>query len=404
MHFERREAPMDDRIAALEAALIADPDDVATHAAYADLLQEQDDPATAARGEFIQLALHLEHTFPECDAATAALKVGTEEWEKELARWRERIEPLHLRKQALQEQYEREWLGDLYPHLYPKNRYPSHGGSYKRGWLDTLHLDKFTPALAHEARHHLLLRVLRELAIDDPDDDALDRLRAAEWLTGLRNLRLGTTSVLTCHTQRLDVVPLVQRMERLEELTIIANELDLRGLFALPLPNLRQLTLNHQQSYPLEVLAANPTLRQLTHLSIHPAAIFRDDDNDPTPGPITLDGFRALVRSPHLVALTHLDLHNSDAGDEGCAELVASGILKRLEVLDLCHGRITDDGARILAACPDLAHLKTLAVHLNGLTQTGIELLERHTDVAYGEQYNAQEINWRSYLYREDME
>src|SRR5207249_2522467 len=41
---------------ALEAALAEDPDDVATHAAYADLLTEQGDP----RGEFIQVQLALE--------------------------------------------------------------------------------------------------------------------------------------------------------------------------------------------------------------------------------------------------------------------------------------------------------------------------------------------------------
>src|SRR4051794_27599896 len=41
---------------ALEAALIENPDDVAAHMAYADLLSEDDDP----RGEFIQVQLALE--------------------------------------------------------------------------------------------------------------------------------------------------------------------------------------------------------------------------------------------------------------------------------------------------------------------------------------------------------
>ena len=41
---------------ALEAALVENPDDLATHSAYADYLMEQDDP----RGEFIQMQLALE--------------------------------------------------------------------------------------------------------------------------------------------------------------------------------------------------------------------------------------------------------------------------------------------------------------------------------------------------------
>ncbi len=41
---------------ALEAARLADPDDVGTHSAYADYLQERGDP----RGEFIQVQLALE--------------------------------------------------------------------------------------------------------------------------------------------------------------------------------------------------------------------------------------------------------------------------------------------------------------------------------------------------------
>src|SRR3954468_18483091 len=41
---------------ALESALVENPDDLASHAAYADYLQEQGDP----RGEFIQAQLALE--------------------------------------------------------------------------------------------------------------------------------------------------------------------------------------------------------------------------------------------------------------------------------------------------------------------------------------------------------
>src|SRR5947209_4338233 len=45
---------------ALEAALVADPDDLAGHMAYADWLSEQADPADQARAEFIGVQLALE--------------------------------------------------------------------------------------------------------------------------------------------------------------------------------------------------------------------------------------------------------------------------------------------------------------------------------------------------------
>jgi hypothetical protein len=63
-------------------------------------------------------------------------------------------------------------------------------------------------------------------------------------------------------------------------------------------------------------------------------------------------------------------------GDEGCREIVASGILKRLESLDLRHGAITDAGAEILASCPDLKNLQCLDLDRNGLREAGIARLK----------------------------
>ncbi len=63
-------------------------------------------------------------------------------------------------------------------------------------------------------------------------------------------------------------------------------------------------------------------------------------------------------------------------GDEGCEEIVRSGILKRLKVLDLRHGCITDRGAAILAGCPDIKGLEGLDLDRNGLTAEGISLVK----------------------------
>jgi hypothetical protein len=127
--------------------------------------------------------------------------------------------------------------------------------------------------------------------------------------------------------------------------------------------------LYHFYSHPVKDLAANPALSGLTHLLIHPHATF-DEPN------IRLEDMRALVRSPHLRNLRHLQLRLSDMGDAGVAEIIAAGVLRRLEVLDLRHGVVTDEGARLLAACPDVRHLRCLDLQRNRLTPAGVAALE----------------------------
>src|SRR5262245_12612419 len=76
---------------ALEAALSEDPDDLATHMAYADHLSEIGDP----RGEFIQVQIALEDP-------------GRTATERKQLKQRER---------ELLDAHEREWLGELAPLL-----------------------------------------------------------------------------------------------------------------------------------------------------------------------------------------------------------------------------------------------------------------------------------------------
>src|SRR5262249_1751602 len=125
----------------------------------------------------------------------------------------------------------------------------------------------------------------------------------------------------------------------------------------------------------LEVLAANPALGRLTDLYLQPRSYAYVDS--PTGGlPITLEGLRAVVNSPHLKSLSHLALTMTDFGDAGCEAIVRSGVLKRLRVLDLPYGSITNAGARALAKCPDLKHLEYLFLDHNGLTRAGLRALK----------------------------
>jgi Ran GTPase-activating protein (RanGAP) involved in mRNA processing and transport len=111
---------------------------------------------------------------------------------------------------------------------------------------------------------------------------------------------------------------------------------------------------------------------------------------------------RELLHSPHLAALKELHLRASDLGDEGCAEIVRSGILKRLEVLDLRFGRVTDTGARALAECPDVRRLRRLTLEDNQLTNAGQALLRGlGIEVRCERQM---EVGSDEYLYSGDME
>ena len=121
------------------------------------------------------------------------------------------------------------------------------------------------------------------------------------------------------------------------------------------------------------MLARNASLGRLTHLWLRPHGLGL---NVPPSGAyIDRDGVRAVLRSRHLKALTHLRVQLCNMGDAGCEEVVRSGALKRLKVLELQYGEITDEGARALAACPDLRNLELLDLCHNNLTPAGRKAL-----------------------------
>jgi uncharacterized protein (TIGR02996 family) len=372
---------------ALESALLENPDDLATHYAYADYLQEQGDP----RGEFIQLQLALEDP----------RRTETERRQ------------LQARAKQLLNEHHREWLGNLADDLFPPNEdgrlalqtIPTKH-HFARGWLDSLMLRDSTDfgrrtdlgpllCLAPEAR------LLRELVLEY-DDGVVESLLASPYLLNLRVLQLGKPinglydSSLVVESPRFS--ELVAKLPRIEELRLFATHYDAARLYGLSnLTSLRVLQIYYWIDYPLEVLAGNATLSNLTHLLLHPPSWIAPC--------IDLAGVRGVAQSPHLRSLTHLQLHRSDLGDVGCTEIVTSGILKRLKVLDLRHGEITDTGARILADCPDLRQLELLDIERNALTQGGIDALRRVLGPALrgDNQQTTEQLARRQYLYDEDF-
>lgn len=348
---------------ALEAALVEDPDDLATHHAYADYLQEQGDP----RGEFIQVQLALE----DPDRTEAARR------------------KLQLREQALLAKHGRKWLGCLADELLGPADVPwaelldVHQIPYEirfvRGWLSRIFRGRFGFKRANSVGRLLCkateVRLLRELVLET-NEGIIERLIHSPYLGNLRLFQIGHEQLGDHEPPRSTVaarlVPdLVARLPRIEGLYLLAEGYDPARLFSLRnLNHLRVLKIHHlRYVLPLELLANNPALRELIELRLQPFA-----SSQPL---ISLASVRALLHSPHLPKLSRLQLSGSDLGDVGCTEIVTSGILKRLEVLDLSNGDITDGGAHILADCPDLRHLERLDIDGNLLTQTGMDALRR---------------------------
>jgi uncharacterized protein (TIGR02996 family) len=391
--------------AALEAALVADPDDLANHMAYADWLAEQGD----ARGEFIQVQLALE------DAGKSPAERKT----------------LLKREQELLKKHQHEWLGDLATPLLDPPPAPHEWRQLKsefrfaRGWLDYLHVDNFTVALTRALARAPQARLLRHLVLTEaayeergeyePGDDIpadveyepqLYPLLRSRHLNNVRVFQLGvqvdTDEHYNCRTAGDAAVAVIKLMPKLEELYLLAHNVDSGELFGLrTLTNLRVLQMYHNVSYPLPKLAKNPAFANLTQLLCHPHNMEGDEPY------IRLADLRAVVRSTVLTKLAHLQLRMTDVGDKGCDEVVQSGALGRLKLLDLRGGTITDAGAATLAGCRDLRNLERLNLDRNCLTDAGIKALKA-TKVPFtarnqwrpsGDEYDDQE-----YLFEGDLE
>src|SRR5215469_15538596 len=139
---------MSDMRQALEEALFANPDDLASHMAYADWLAEQGDP----RGEFIQVQLALEGQAKPADE-------------------RKRLQQ---REQDLLAAHEAEWLGPLAPVLLDRKnisefrRQQGYVSRWRwaRGWLDDLYLWQLKVAVARALADCPTARLLRRLHTD----------------------------------------------------------------------------------------------------------------------------------------------------------------------------------------------------------------------------------------------
>jgi uncharacterized protein (TIGR02996 family) len=400
---------------AMEAALADEPDDLGAHMAYADLLTEQGDP----RGEFIAVQLALEDPTRSPDERKklrqreeALLKKHEGEWLGELA-------PLLLRTEEEQRAL---FAAEFRPQYADRLDYTTEHmhlrHSWARGWLDRFECESITVEMARKLGHAPAARLLRALVCRGGEGGGVFRyepgpdIPAGKWpqfqpcevlahYPAVRNLRIfqygqeadPEEDKYWSGTQYQRLAPLVERMPRLEELYIFGHiymddEMwqDMHRLLSLPtLTHLRVYQHYHGTTYALEPLATNPALGRLSHLLIFPHSFARSFDPvhlgtnawiGAREGPaLNRDNVRAVVISPHLTSLTHLQLRSCNGGDAMIADIVASGVLKHLKLLDLRHGHVSDEGARLLASCPDTRNLEVLDLTNNRLTEVGVAAL-----------------------------
>jgi hypothetical protein len=355
----------------LEAVLVEDFDHLATHAAYADLLIEENDP----RGEYIQLRLQL----------------------------RDQSLPVKRRREVEQQasrilqEHERDWLGDLAPFLISRKRLdpepgaPNYDYTFDLGWLRELDIQDvrhaFTWVLAESPCIQMLQRLtLRNLRLRN-NERVLEPLCHTPYFEAIRFFQLGDPETPHPTSGGEQVLKMLACMPRLEELILIADGINASELFSRPWPNAKRLHIDFHWDYPLDLLGLNPSLTQLRSLDLRePRWTIRVSTGDVEPLRIC-PATNVFFRSPFLQNLKHLTLSVRGFGDEFCRHLAESPMLPRLERLSLRHCDVTDTGAEILAGAPALRGLQALDVGANQLTQSGIDrLLETGVPLQYDSQ------------------
>jgi uncharacterized protein (TIGR02996 family) len=348
---------------ALEAALVANPEDLSAHRAYADWLAEQGDP----RGEFIQMQLALEQAS------------GSD---------RNR---LAQQERALLRQHQEAWLGELARAFLGRDDITFR---FCRGWLDEVRVGTLREDLAELLAQAPEIRLLRRFLVVNPEAQKLDRSEAyrthvlagvawfdpdeeaalqplldSPYLGNVRVFQLGDPEHERCDVGDGPIAGLIEKMPQLEELRLFLWRLEeAERIFSLPLPHLRILHVGGEFDYPLSALSQNASLGALEELLLQPAA--PDGHSKIFP-----DACIELLQSPHLTALRRLYLCFLLAGDLVCEALAESSLLARLRVLELEYSQITDAGAALLAGNRDLGQLERLDLVGNHLTEESIAQL-----------------------------
>jgi len=272
--------------AALELALSANPDDFATHAAYADLLTEQGDP----RGDYIRLQLALEDRQQPV----------------------ERLRAMEQEAFELSQRHQAAWLGPLAAHAnvvawgnatgtQVTVQRPNVEFTIRRGWLNEVRVRNLSGEVQDALSECPIARLVSDLTVQG---GMLVTRRVLEAVPNLT--RLSCENALDEPTVTLTIGAWFHPV----------TERPLANLLVDLLPRLRYLTLRTQACGDDGVarLLASGLLDQLRGLDLCQCAI-------------TDDGAQALAEHPAVAKLDYLHLDDNSISPIGIDALAAVGVV-----------------------------------------------------------------------------
>lgn len=347
---------LDRRIAELEAAIAADPDDVANYLVYADWIQTLGDP----RGSLI--VAHIEaardrRAQPRADAVLAAHR------ELFLGPFADHVgydgAPLRL---TWRYGFIRELAVDgRFLRLRDYNLLASVIGHPSLRWLETLRI--VIPSSDDSAR---IQRIIDTLATTDWPSVRTLAIGDIGWLY---NRLVDDEFMIGIDTWWADVGPLWRRFPNLRHLIVGGDPVELGTL---AFPELTHLELDAATiPYPAAAAIANARCPRLTRIDLR----YRGGRGIDTIVPPTthVEQLEGLLASPRMRQLTRLGVTGLPNGDELIARLITLGELS-LRELDLVRCQLTTRGVELLAG--SRLRLDILDVSDNALTVGAIRQLQ----------------------------
>jgi len=347
---------------ALEATILAKPDDPEGYLVYGDWLQSHGDP----RGQLV--------------AVQAAL-LGKPDDKK-----------LQQQAKDLLVEHQAAFLGEL-PELEGFDE--DVALEWRLGFLHKVSIggDEYSELDAEGACRTLFklasarfLRELRILAIDTDDGQPdygpiIKTLAKGALPPTLRALTFSVESFQISWANLGDLGPLYPKLANLEELTLKMGKMELG---ALQLPGLRSLTIvtgGLTKANVKSVAAASwPRLETLV-------LYFGTDEYGCN---CTAADVAPILAGKGLAQVKHLGLANAEFADDLARALPTAKILPQLQTLDLSKGLMTDEGATaLIEGAGALAHLKSFDLSQNYLSAAVAARLVaalKSTSVAVGEQ------------------
>lgn len=191
------------------------------------------------------------------------------------------------------------------------------------------------------------------------DEEVARLITSCAIMRELRELNLDGSGM---HTNVMSELLTPGHMPRLESLNLGRHKLAREGLSLLTSisPVLRRLNLSDASlgERGVRALISTPGVESLEHLELA-RNMLRDE------------GGTQVVCAPALERVKHLDLSRNELGDRVMHALVARGAMTHLLSLELSHNEISDEGASALAFGENLAQLELLNLHYNPLSERG---------------------------------